>query len=248
VPRSFRSPAFNERNVADKHPEARDNHKTPRSTVRRFHLARIRSLAAVDEGVAALIRTLRNTGELKNTVVLFTSDNGYQMGEHRMLTKNQPFEESLRVPLLVRGPGIPQGRVVGQRVAMVDLAPTLLELAGAEPDLVVDGQSLVPLLRAPRTARRHGDTQLIQAGPRPGLGPLWFFRGVRTDRYTYAHYDGTGFRELYDRRRDPAQLRNVARRPAYRAVVAELERRTDRLKVCEGEACNIRFGPVSRPR
>ena len=247
VPRSFRSAAFNEADVRDKHPEARDNAKVTRPGVRRFHLARIRSLAAVDEGVAALIRTLRETGELDNTVVLFTSDNGYQMGEHRMLTKNQPFEESLRVPLLVRGPGIRAGEVVRQRVAMVDLAPTILELAGAEADLVVDGQSLVRVLQAPGTVRRRGDTQLIQAGPRPGRGRLWFFRGVRTNRYTYAHYDAARFRELYDRNRDPWQLRNVARAPAYRAVVAELERRTRRLKVCEGQACNVRFGPMPRP-
>jgi len=247
VPPSFRSPAFNERNVSDKHPELRDNPRLPRSRVRRLHLARIRSLASVDEAVAALIRTLRRTGELSNTVVLFTSDNGYQMGEHRLLTKNQPFESSLHVPLLVRGPGIPHGDVSRQPVTMVDLAPTILELARAEADLVVDGQSLVPLLRAPRTARHQGDTQLIQAGPRPRRGPRWFFRGVRTARYTYAHYDGNGFRELYDRRRDPAQLRNVARSPAYRAVVAELERRTRRLKTCTGQDCNVRFGPVPRP-
>lgn len=247
-PPSFRSPAFNEANVSDKHREVRDNGKLSRTRVRKFHLARIRSLAAVDEGVAALIRTLRHTGELKNTVVMFTSDNGYQMGEHRLLTKNQPFEESLHVPLLVRGPGIPGGKVVGQRVSMVDLAPTVLELAGAEADLVVDGHSLVPLLQSPGKARRHGNTQLIQAGPRPGRGPLWFFRGVRTARYTYARYPGNGFRELYDRRRDPAQLRNVARRPAYRAVVAELERRTKQLKVCEGQACSVRFGRMPKPR
>ena len=133
-------------------------------------------------------------------------------------------------------------------MTMVDLAPTVLELAGAEADLVVDGQSLVRLLRSPGTARRRGDTQLIQAGPRPGRGRLWFFRGVRTARYTYAHYDGNGFRELYDRRRDPAQLRNVARSRAYRAVVAELERRTRRLKVCDGRACNVRFGRLPHLR
>lgn len=248
VPPSFRSPAFNERNVSDKHPEVRDNQMFPRSRIRRLHLARIRSLASVDESVAALIRTLRRTGELGNTVVLFTSDNGYQMGAHRLLTKNQPFEESLRVPLLIRGPGIPAGHVVHQRVAMVDLAPTILELANGSADLIVDGQSLVRLLRAPGTARRRGDTQLIQAGPRLGRGPLWFFRGVRTARYTYAHYDDGGFRELYDRRRDPAQLRNVARSRSYRAVVAELERRTRQLKDCEGQACNVRFGRLPHLR
>jgi N-acetylglucosamine-6-sulfatase len=246
VPPSFRSPAFNEKNVSDKHPEVRDNRKLLRSRIRRLHLARIRSLGAVDEAVAALIRTLRRTGELRNTFVLFTSDNGHQMGEHRLVTKNQPFEESLRVPLLVRGPRVPAGRVVHQSSALVDLAVTILDLARAEADLVVDGQSLVRLLRAPGTARHRGDTQLIQAGPRLGRGPRWFFRGVRTTRYTYARY-GTGrFRELYDRRRDPAQLRNVARSRSYRAVVAELERRTRQLEDCEGRACNVRFGRMPR--
>ena len=128
----------------------------------------------------------------------------------------------------------------------VDLAATIADLAGARPDIVVDGQSLVRVLDRPGTARRSGDTQLIQAGPLTHWSHPWFFRGVRTSRYTYVQY-GDGFRELYDHRRDPAELRNVVRLPAYRAVVAELERRTDRLKTCRGRACNVRFGPAPRP-
>ncbi|MBW3633162.1 MAG: sulfatase [Chloroflexi bacterium] len=120
---------------------------------------RLRSLLAVDEMVASLIETLTAAGTLDNTYILFTSDNGYHLGEHGIpVGKQSPYDESLRVPLIVRGPGVPTG-VVEEAIALnIDLAPTFAELAGASPAPFVDGRSLVPLL--------HGETP---AGWRQGF-------------------------------------------------------------------------------
>lgn len=127
----------------------------------------------------------------------------------------------------------------------VDLAPTILEAATVQPGRTVDGRSLLPLAQD-RSVRGY-DTVLIQAGPysRRQLDEGWAFRGVRTSRYTYARYYDPNFVELYDRHRDPAQLHNLASRPAYRQIRRELARRTVLLGRCSGDDCHRRFGPVT---
>ena len=112
---------------------------------------RLRSLLAVDEMVASLVETLAATGTLDNTYIVFTSDNGYHLGEHGLpIGKQSPYDESLRVPLIVRGPGVHAGAVVDAIALNIDLAPTVAELAGVSPPDFVDGRSLAPLL--------HGDS------------------------------------------------------------------------------------------
>jgi arylsulfatase A-like enzyme len=130
---------------------------------------------------------------------------------------------------------------------MIDIAPTVLDLADATADVVVDGRSFLPVLRDPKAP--GGGTILIQAGPttkahRDGWG--WSWRGVRTGRYTYLRH-ADGFKELYDRRRDPAQLRNVARHNAYQGIVAELHRRTGVLGDCAGVSCWPEWEPLPAP-
>jgi N-acetylglucosamine-6-sulfatase len=234
LPPALSSPAFNEPDVSDKPPWLRREPPVSVKAVTDAHRARIRSLQAVDEQVAATVQALRETGELPNTYVFFTSDNGYLMGEHRLQYKNKPYEPSLRLPLLVRGPGLPAGAVRPVTFGLVDLAPTFLDLAGAEAGMPVDGRSMLPALRSGRGSYSH---YLIQAGgwtDQPGT--RWWWRGVRSRSYTYVRYR-SGFEELYDRRRDPAQLRNVADDPAYRAVTAAYARRLDALKTCAGQSC-----------
>ena len=243
---SFRDPAFNEKDLSDKPPEMRQQAPAREQRVQAHFLGRIRSLQAVDEAVADAVATLRKVGELDNTVVMFASDNGLHMGEHRQLDKDLPYEHDLRVPLLVRGPGVPRGQVRHQTVTMIDIAPTVLDLAGATADVVVDGRTFLPVRRDRQASR---GTVLIQSGPTTedqvdGWG--WSWRGVRTGRYTYARH-ASGFVELYDRRRDPAQLRNVAERSAYQSIVAELSRRTDLLGECAGESCWPAWEPLQHP-
>ena len=109
---------------------------------------RLQSLQAVDDAVARLVDTLRASGQLENTFIVFASDNGFHLGQHRMPTgKQTAYDEDIRVPLIVRGPGVPAGRTVGHLAGNVDLAPTFAELGGAETPAFVDGRSLVALLK-----------------------------------------------------------------------------------------------------
>ena len=239
---SLRDAAFSEPNVRDKPRYVRTARPVAKSSATILFRRRIRSLQAVDEGVQRIVRTLRETGELANTVLVFTSDNGHLNGEHGLRGKNYPYEQALQVPFLVRGPGMPAGVTRDQTMTMVDLAPTLVDLAKATPDLTVDGRTMLPAIRR-EEAPGYG-TALIQAGSstRP-----WFFRGVRTPRYTYVRYFD-GFTELYDRRRDPAQLRNVSGEPEYAAVEAELTVRYRGLVDCSGVTCRPSLGVLPRLR
>jgi arylsulfatase A-like enzyme len=234
VPPALSSPAFNEPVVTDKPGYVRSAPLVSAASVTREHRGRIRSLQAVDEQVGSLVRALRRTGELGRTYVFFTSDNGYLMGEHRLRYKNKPYEPNLRLPLLVRGPGLPAGVVRPATFGSVDLAPTFLDIAQAQAGVRVDGRSMLPTLRSGGRGYTHF---LLQAGgwtDRPGVRRWW--GGVRSRSFVYVRYRD-GFTELYDRRRDPAQLRNVAGEPAYRGVVAEYAQRLDRLTGCSGRAC-----------
>lgn len=244
---SLDKPSFNEPDVSDKPAYVTRGGKVDVGKAQRLFTQRIRALASVDQAVEGIVAALRRAGELNNTVIAFTSDNGYLNGEHRYQGKTLAYEESVRVPLLVRGPGIAPGTVRGQTTAMIDLAPTVAGLAGAEPMVPVDGESLVGLARHPGTGADR--TLLIQSGMR-GPDPQdlgWDFRGVRTDRYTLVYWLTTGFVELYDRRRDPHQIRNVADNPRYAAVLEELARRTRELGECSDESCRTDFGPVPAP-
>jgi N-acetylglucosamine-6-sulfatase len=244
---SLDSPSFNEKNVSDKPRYVIKDGKVDRRKAQRLFTQRIRSLASVDLAVATIVKALRGAGELEDTVIAFISDNGYLNGEHRFQGKKLAYEESVRVPLLIRGPGIPAGTVLRHTTAMIDLAPTFADVAGAEPTVPVDGQSLVELSSQPEGMDRTLLVQSGLSGPDP-LGLGWHFAGVRTDRYTLVYWFTNGFVELYDRRRDPYQIHNVADLPRYSQTLQELALRTRELIGCSGESCHTQFGPVPAPR
>ena len=244
-PPAFSDPAYDEPDVSDKSSFVRSLSRftdTQHRQILRSHRLRLQALQAVDEAVGRILRVLKNTGDLDNTVVIFTSDNGFLQGEHRIVGKNQPFEQALRVPFLMRGPGIPPGVTVPQIAATVDIAPTVAAVAGVRPGLTVDGRNLLPVV----AGAGSWSTLLVQGSSKPAFGgPVdWYFRGVRTGRYTYVWYPSTGERELYDRRADPSQLQNVARNPRYRDVRVALKNRLDALKGCSGRTCRTSFGPL----
>ena len=240
--------SFNEADVSDKPSNVRDRAALmDDETIGRLesdYQGRIGSLRAVDDHVARLVRTLRRTGQLRNTLIMFLSDNGWLQGQHRITgDKFLPYEESLRIPLIIKGPGVPAGQRIEGQISNVDFAPTLLDAAGARAGRRVDGLSLLPTMRDPR--RRPDRTLQIEA-----LAPLFAgniplnswdqpYSGVRTDRYTYVVWQDTGEKELYDRRRDPHQLTNVAGDPAYARVQATLARRLTRLERCRGRSCDV---------
>jgi N-acetylglucosamine-6-sulfatase len=225
--------SYNEKNVSDKPRVVRRQAKKDSARLDNFFRARIRSLASVDDAVADTVAALEEAGELDNTLIIFTSDNGWVLGEHRYVGKKLAFEESLRVPFLMSGPGVPAGGLRDQTVSVLDIAPTIVDVAGVSPGRLMDGTSLMRFVDDPSTRGRQ--TRLIQSGhitSRQGAR-LWDYRGVREKRYTYTRW-ASGFEELYDRRRDPHQLVNVARDPAYRKVRREMWQRLRVLRGCAG--------------
>ena len=173
----------------------------------------LESLMAVDEAVAQLIDTLARTGELANTLIVYTTDNGYMHGEHRALAeKVLPYEESIRVPLILRGPGVPAGRVDRRLVANVDVPATILDATGVPPQRVQDGRSLLELLADP--GAESGRDILIENGN--GANGVPAYRGIRTYRFLYVEHDTTGEYELYDLLKDPFQLKSRDGADEYR--------------------------------
>jgi arylsulfatase A-like enzyme len=212
------------------------------------------SLLAVDEGVESLMKTLSQTGTLRNTYVIFTSDNGFLQGEHRVRSgKLLAYEPSIRVPLLIRGPGLARGRESGELVTNADLAPTILEAAKARPGKVVDGRSLLPYADNPRLRSKRvllletGGVRVGQIEQDPGpvrpLPNVLTYSGVRTLRYKYIAYRN-GSKEMYDLRRDPYEMRSVHDDPRYREARLALNRELMRLKTCRGDVCRQDARPI----
>ncbi|MFT4039183.1 MAG: sulfatase, partial [Thermomicrobiales bacterium] len=221
-----------------------------------LHTQRLQSLQAVDEAVAQLVATLAAAGRLENAYIFFSSDNGYALGEHRDEGKTTPYDEAVRVGLLARGPGIPAGRVNPALVANIDLAPTFAELAGAAVPAFVDGRSITPALRGGDSGRRalllevdtpidqdlnddddamvvvHTDANRIAGRIRSG------WRSIRTLDWQFSAWGIPPVEdELYDLRRDPWQLDNLASAPQHAAKMTDLSLWLDSLLACAGDTC-----------
>jgi N-acetylglucosamine-6-sulfatase len=213
--------------VAPEPPESRRGRGRDRDSVVRDQL---RTLAAVDEGVGRLLNALGRRGQLDNTVFIFTSDNGYLLGEHGQFdNKRFAYEESIRVPFIVRYPGLAAaGRTLDALMLNIDVAPTLVELAGAEPLEEAQGRSLVPLLRGARDGWRESflaEYFLEKVAPR---APSW--QAVRTTGWKYIRYiELEGMDELYDLRSDPRETRNLIGDPAARQDLTRMREELERL-------------------
>lgn len=254
-------PSYNRRNGESAPPFLRGLARVSKDKVDRLHRRRIEALQSVDRSVVALVRTLRRAGELDDTVVAFTSDNGYLLGQYRYVGKRLSYEDALRVPLLVRGPGIPAEQHVEGTATTSDLSSTVVDLAGAEAPHPLDGVSLVPAFATGRTDRA---ASLIQTGASlrdEGDGEVgeepgergWLYRGYRDERWTYVRYpdpsgpDTPAFEELYDRLEDPFELVNLASSARHAGTLAELRRRASELEGCAGSSCRPVWGPVPAP-
>jgi arylsulfatase A-like enzyme len=222
-------PNFNEADVSDK-PAAIRNLPLLSSSqiadIQREYRCQLESLLSIDEGVNTVVNALRQSGALDNTLVIYTSDNGYFNGEHRIpMGKQRVYEEDVRVPLLMRGPGIPEGEDVNDLVINADLAPTIVDAANAKPGLVMDGRSLIPVAQQPGI---EAGRQLLVEQPN--------FSAIRTARYMYAEYN-TGEKELYDLRFDPFELQSRQKDVAYATVKSVLANRLHKLETCSGSSC-----------
>ncbi|MEK6229044.1 MAG: sulfatase [Actinomycetota bacterium] len=231
---------FNEEQVGDKPSSIRSLPRFDAAAaeeIRRRYQCRRESLLHVDEGVEAIVNGLRARGELDNTVIIFTADNGFFTGEHRIQGgKIHHYEEASRVPLLMRGPGVPQRRVFEQ-VANVDLASTILDAGNARPTRVQDGRSLLRTAANPK-ATINRDI-LLENGPKLPPG-YQYYRAIRTPRFKFVRY-GNGERELYDLLADPLEERSRHRVKRYNRVERRLARRLRALQDCKGASCRKEF-------
>ena len=230
-----RLPSFNESDVRDKPPSIRSLSllsSTQIAQIDTLHEKRVESLQSVDELVKAVVGKLQNEGMLDNTYVVFTSDNGFHQGEHRIKSgKEKPYEESIRMPLLVRGPLVkppPVGQPplsTDKLTLNTDFFPTFTDLAGVPTPEYVDGRSLRPVLEGSATTWR---TSILLE-----LRKTIF--GIRTsDGRKYIEY-GDGFKEYYDLNADPYELRNLV---YYGAVPpTDLRTRLQALRGCAGATC-----------
>lgn len=185
---------------------------TAESTIRE----RAEMLMAVDESLGRLMQALEKKGQLNNTIIVFTSDHGYWYGEHGLNEERRlAYEEGIRIPFLMRYPGmIPAGTRRDEMIQSIDMAPTLLEMAGQQPAAYIEGRSLVPVIQGTATNWRnsifieyYSDTVFPRV---KNMG----YKAVRGERYKYIHYlELEGMDELYDLQQDPYELKNLIHEP-----------------------------------
>jgi len=228
------TPNFNEKDVSDKPSFIRDRDRldaTEKKKVAKRLGCRLASLRGVDRGVKKIVKTLKQEKALDDTVIIFTSDNGYFQGEHRIsVNKTFPYEEALRVPLAIRAPdGVLGGQQAGkvkELVSNIDLAPTIADLAGAEPCnesgcRVMDGRSMVGLLKGGGGGFPDDRSLVLEYGrEKDKTGLLCEYAGIRDPDHAYMEYTGLASngscdqideRELYNIKGDPFQLDNLAK-------------------------------------
>jgi arylsulfatase A-like enzyme len=222
-----RPPSYREADRSDKPPHWRDTPDSYWDLIEatgehdQFRLDQLESLLAVDEAVAMLLDSLEEQGLTDHTLVVFTSDNGYMWGEHQLTGKGYPYEESIRVPLVVAYPMlVDEPRREDSLVINLDLAPTFLDLAGVPPHADLPGASLAPLLASPQAAegwRRDfmGEHWDLSAGKFSNLFPLSRHEYVRSREWKYAEHRDPRFFELYHLPSDPYELDNKAYDVAY---------------------------------
>jgi N-acetylglucosamine-6-sulfatase len=196
-------------------------------------------MASVDEGVGMLLEALGRTRQLDNTCIVFLGDNGFFFGEHGITVERRfAYEEGIRTAFYVRYPKrIAAGTKLGQMILTIDIAPTLIELAGGKPGDTIQGRSLVPLMKG-RTKRWRQSflCEYWSESAWPwiiGMG----YKAVRTERWKYIHWtQHQGMAELYDLEKDPYEMRNLAFDPAY---AKEREAMKKELRKLTAEALGI---------
>lgn len=192
------------------------------------------SISFMDAQVGRVVDALDRLGLADNTIIVFTSDHGYHMGEHGLWQKQSLFEESARVPLLIVAPGAAKaGGVAKAPVGLIDVFPTLAELCNVKPSENIQGQSLAPMLKDPSVeGRGWAISQVVRGGgfrrfgasPAVGdKGKRFFGYSLRTPRWRYTEWDeGRNGRELYDHESDPHEITNLANDSAHADTVAKL--------------------------
>lgn len=245
-----RPASFNEADVSDKASNLKNLPLLTDSQISDItdnYRGRLGALRSVDDQVGKIVKRLKRAGEFRNTYFIFTSDNGYMQGEHRLRSsKFLPYENSINVPTMISGPGIKKGKTRTGAAIDVDITSTVLDMAGARAGRTQDGISLLPAAKGKRKLPKRSQ-------PLEAMKPLFKFYtpvtafdlpyyGVRTGRYKYIHWsfndaNGNPETELYDLKKDPDELNNLSSDPAMASIKAQLEAEASRLRTCRGNSC-----------
>jgi arylsulfatase A-like enzyme len=238
-------PSFDEADVSDKPETVSGRDRLDEETIEdltEMHRGQLGSLLAADDGLGRIMRTLRRAGELDDTMIVYTSDQGFFRGQHRIaFDKYIPYEPAIHIPLVIAGPGIPDGEVVDDPVYNHDLAPTILDAAGAEAGREPDGVSLLPHMRGEELPDRALLLEALAPALPYEIGNEVFdrqlpYHGVRTPDWKYIDWS-SGDEELYDLRADPYELENLATDPGYADEKERLSTLADDLRGCAGSGC-----------
>lgn len=233
------TPEMFEEDPSDKTLSAQSRQKVDeqgRAEMRLARQRRVEALQAVDRTVGQLVDTLRRSGQLDNTYVLFTSDNGYALGEHNMRGKLWHFDDMLRVPAVMRGPGLPAGTTVSTPMSNADWAPTIAALAGARTPDDVDGTNVFPWFSSDATKR-----VIPVMAWKVADGSAQIYRGVSVGPWTFATNRRGRHTELYDRRSDPRQLTSLSTDKRFRPWLRTFRALTKQYASCAGETCQSGF-------
>ena len=230
------TPAFNEEDVSDKPKLVKKAPKLDEVSIgetEKAYRAELQSLQSVDDLVGAVIEALDSAGKLDDTVVVYTSDNGFMYGDHRLRGKNVAYEGAIKVPLLIRGPGVPENEARSQLVNNLDVVATIESISGLTAGIVPDGHSLTPLFADAKSPWRSA--LFVEGGSDEGdLSRR--FEAVRTLTRKYVKYVD-GFEELYDLTADPYELHNKVHEASYANDLATLRRLRQTLESCKSTSC-----------
>ena len=238
-------PSFDEADVSDKPETVSGRDRLDQETIddlTEMHRGQLGALRAADDALGRMLRTLRRAGELDDTLIVYTTDQGFYQGQHRIaFDKYIPYEPAIHIPLVIAGPGIPRGEVVREPVYNHDLATTIVDAAGAEAGREQDGVSLLPRMRGEELPERALLLEALAPALPFEIGNEIFdkqvpFYGVRTERWKYVDWS-FGAEELYDLRRDPYELDNLAGDTAFDERKARLAALAQELRSCSGEGC-----------
>ena len=239
----YRARAYGEADLSDKPDWVKNPYRARvvKQLDDEFNRNQLRSLQAVDRAIGSIVDKIEAQGKLDRTVFIFTSDNGYLWGEHGLTQKGQPYEESIRVPLVMVMPGIPAGINNNLVAADLDLGATLFGLAGISKQ--TDGKSLLPLIKDPSIPWR---TELLIEtwGYHEGAYGTW--AALRTNDWKYI-VQSTGEKELYDLRVDPFEQESKHNDPAAAAILADLSVRLDQQKGLTMTKFKAPPGTVNKP-
>ena len=229
----YTPPNYFEADIRDKPAWLNSYEPQTEDYIEKVYQRMLRSLMGVDDAVAGIIAALEKEGIRDNTIIIFMSDNGLALGDHRLIGKACPYDICIHVPFVVSYPDkISAARVDLNMVLNIDIAPTLTELVGISNISAFDGQSFLPLLTDPSAQFRDGflfEQYQDDSEDRSMTSLVPAYVGFRTNEWKYVEYE-TGEQELYDLKNDPYEMENLISKPGYDDVISNLQKRINQLR------------------